>query len=246
MNVPKPLLPAGAPSGRARTMKTSASTLEQKCFSPVSRHSSPSWTAVVVFAPTSLPPWRSVRNIPPSHAKSGSRLRSLGTSLVARGLRPVTLDDVGGGPRHPEPAVDRRLGLVDDVRDRGAEHGRHGSARIGLERCEAVSDEVGLRVGPGRVVNHLVHLEAPSVVATELGAVLVGLLGAWCDVLADELPEPGDMLLCELAFFSVREMEVQQVAQVGVDLVPVEAGGLFELCVVGKHALDPTTRRSGP
>ena len=42
MKVARPRLPAGAPSGRARTMKTSASTFEQKCFSPKRRHSSPS------------------------------------------------------------------------------------------------------------------------------------------------------------------------------------------------------------
>ena len=34
MKVARPRLPAGAPSGRARTMNTSASTLEQKCLSP--------------------------------------------------------------------------------------------------------------------------------------------------------------------------------------------------------------------
>ena len=42
MKVARPRLPAGAPSGRASTMNTSASTLEQKCFSPNSSHSSPS------------------------------------------------------------------------------------------------------------------------------------------------------------------------------------------------------------
>ena len=76
MNVARPRAPSGAPSGRASTMNTSASTFEQKCFSPWRRHSSPSGTARVVFAPTSLPPWRSVRNMPPSHASSGSRLVS--------------------------------------------------------------------------------------------------------------------------------------------------------------------------
>ena len=51
MNVASPRPPSGAPSGRASTMNTSASTFEQKYFSPWRRHSAPSGTARVVFAP---------------------------------------------------------------------------------------------------------------------------------------------------------------------------------------------------
>ena len=62
---PRPRVPSGAPSGRAVTTNTSASATEQNHFSPLMRHApgcSGSGTARAAFAPTSDPPWTSVRN----------------------------------------------------------------------------------------------------------------------------------------------------------------------------------------
>ncbi len=134
MNVPRPLLPAGAPSGRARTMKTSASTLEQKCFSPVRRHSSPSWTGGGGVGADVAAALALGEEHPALPGEVGIEAPKPRDQLVADGLGPVTLDDVGGGSRHPEPAVNRGLGLVDDVGDRGAQHRRDGPAGVGLER----------------------------------------------------------------------------------------------------------------
>ena len=44
-------------------------------------------------------------------------------------------------------------------------------------------------VGPCRVVDHLVDLEAPLVVAAQLGPVLVGLLGAGATTLPTRSPK---------------------------------------------------------
>src|SRR5699024_10099183 len=67
-NKDKPRDPASLPSIRANTIATPAiPTLEAKYFSPYIRYVSPSWTAVVSFAPTSEPPWRSVKKVAPSN-----------------------------------------------------------------------------------------------------------------------------------------------------------------------------------
>ena len=66
-NSASPAVPRGAPSGRARSSATSASACEQNHFSPWSRQTSPSRTAMVSIAPTSDPPARSVMNWVPFH-----------------------------------------------------------------------------------------------------------------------------------------------------------------------------------
>ena len=57
------------------------------------------------------------------------------------------------------------------------DHAGHGPPGVGLEADEAVADEVGLVLGPGGVVDDLVDLVAPAVVAAQDRAVLVGHLG---------------------------------------------------------------------
>jgi hypothetical protein len=55
------------------TSTACASTFEQNHLCPVSRHvPSPFFRATVSFAPTSEPPERSVRNIPPVQSVAGS------------------------------------------------------------------------------------------------------------------------------------------------------------------------------
>ena len=71
-----PRIPSLAPSGRAVTSTTSASAFEQKNFSPLSRP----LRATVWFAPTSEPPARSVRNMPPVQSVSRSVDTSRGTT----------------------------------------------------------------------------------------------------------------------------------------------------------------------
>ena len=64
---PSPRVPSGADSGRAVTANRSASATEQNHFSPVIRHAPGSVESDVAttFAPTSDPPWTSVRNCDP-------------------------------------------------------------------------------------------------------------------------------------------------------------------------------------
>jgi hypothetical protein len=60
-NMASPVVPGGAPSGRARVKAMSAFALEQNHLSPQSRHApSASRRATVVAAPTSEPPAFSV------------------------------------------------------------------------------------------------------------------------------------------------------------------------------------------
>ncbi len=80
-------MPPSAPCGRAKSITTLASALEQNHFSPDSRQWSPSCTAVVVSVPTSEPPSFSVMNCPPcvslamSVCVSPSRYFSFSASL---------------------------------------------------------------------------------------------------------------------------------------------------------------------
>src|SRR5215467_7711390 len=82
-------LPAPAPSGRASATAIAESAAEQNHFSPVSRHTPPSWAAVVVDRDTSEPPCDSVIHCPLVTAVSGSVDTSLG-SHVSRASPPVS------------------------------------------------------------------------------------------------------------------------------------------------------------
>ena len=60
---PSPRVPVAAPSGRAVTRKSCASTTEQNHFSPSMRQLPSSLgVAMAELLPTSEPPWISVRN----------------------------------------------------------------------------------------------------------------------------------------------------------------------------------------
>ena len=245
MNVDRPRAPSGAPSGRASTMKISASTFEQKCLSPKSRHSSPSGTARVVFAPTSLPPWRSVRNIPPSHASSGSRLREPADELVAHRCRCVPLDDVGGARRHAEPAVDGGLGLAHEVRERGGEHRRDRAPGVRGQARESGPDEVRLALEPRRVVLDPVRPPRPTVVALQHRAVLVGDLGPRRQRTAAERAVAGDVLLGERPVLRLARGADRAAGAGWVGGVPVEADRLLVVRVVRQHD-DEATRHLLP
>ena len=207
-----------------------------------SSHSSPSCTARVVLAPTSLPPWRSVRNIPPSQACRRDRGCAAGPgSRRPTGVGGVALDDVGRTARHAQAAVDGRLGLGHQVgHGRAVTTAGHGTPGIGLEADEPVAHQVGLVLESRLVVDDLVDLVPPAVVAAQDRPVLVGLLGPGGDDLAHQGSERRHVLLGEGAVGRVGEVAVEQEGQVGVEGVPVEADGLLELGVVGKHRPDAT------
>ena len=113
-------------------MKTSASTLEQKCFSPESSHSSPSWTASVVLAhygslnevPDALSAWDpAVRQELRGAAKLAERLateRELALLFATLRTKPPVLRNVGSlrwrGPKSDFEDVCRHFrdpGLAD-------------------------------------------------------------------------------------------------------------------------------------
>jgi hypothetical protein len=78
-NIARPRVPAGAPSGRASVIATSALAFEQNHFSPWRRQVPPaSRSARVVEAPTSEPPVRSVIHCVPWRSAPGSVAVSAG------------------------------------------------------------------------------------------------------------------------------------------------------------------------
>ena len=85
------------------------------------------------------------------------------------------------------------------------------------------------------MVDDLVHLLSPPVEAAQDGPVLVGHLGPGGDDLAHQGAETGDMLFGPGPVAGVGEVAVEEGAQVGVEGVPVQPGGLLEIGVVGKH-----------
>ncbi len=156
----------------------------------------------------------------------------------------VALDDVGGARRHAQAAVDGRLRLGDQVGEGGAHDGRGRPSGVGLEADESVADEVGLVVGPCGVVDDLVDLVAPAIVAPQCRSVLVRLLGPGGDDPADEGAEAAHVVLGEGPVGGIGEVPVEEEGEVGIHPVPIEADGLVELGVVGKHApmVGPTCR----
>ncbi len=84
-------------------------------------------------------------------------------------------------------------------------------------------------------MDDLVHLVPPAVVAAQDRTVLVGHLGPGGDDLAHQCTESADVLLGQRPVPGVGEVAVEQGAQVGVERVPVEPGGLLVVGVVGKH-----------
>jgi len=155
--------------------------------------------------------------------------------VTGHGRRCVALDDVGRPRGHAQSAVDGRLRLADQIRQRGAHHGRDGPAGVGLEADETVADQVLFVLGPGGVVDDLVDVVSPTVVAPQDRTVAVGLLRPGGDDLAHEGAEPAQMLLGEGPVGRVGEVAVEQEGEVGIHPVPIEADGLLELGVVGKH-----------
>ncbi len=94
------------------------------------------------------------------------------------------------------------------------------------------------------MVDDLVHLLAPAVVAAQLGPVLVGHLGPGGDDAAHQGPEPTHVLFGQGAIAGVGEVAVEEGAEIGVEAVPVEAGRLLVFGVVGKHP--PMLRPGAP
>ncbi len=158
-----------------------------------------------------------------------------GEQVLAGLVGSQALDHVGGAGAHAESAVDGDLGLRHEVRARCGDDARHVSARVGRERHEARADEIGLGLEPRRVVDDLVDLATPFVVAAELRPVLVGDLGPGRDPRADQLAVLGDVFLRELAVVGIGQIAVELEPQVGVDLVPVEPDGGVEFSVIGEH-----------
>jgi hypothetical protein len=103
-----------------------------------------------------------------------------------------------------------------------------------------VAHQVGLVLDPRGVVHDLGCLLAPLVVPAQLRSVLVGDLGSGRHPLADELAEGGHVLLGHRPLAGVGQQAIEGQAQVGVELVPVEADGLLVRGVVREH--DPQAR----
>ena len=93
------------------------------------------------------------------------------------------------------------------------------------------------------MVLDLADLVAPAVAPDERGRVLVGDLGPTRDVAPAQHPEATDLLLGEGAVAAVGEQPVEELAQVRVDGVPVEADCVVEVRVVGQHACHVIDRR---
>ena len=162
----------------------------------------------------------------------------LGQHVVADPGRGVTLHDVGGPSGHAQPAIHGGLGLADQIGERGGDHGRHWPTGVGGEPDKPIADQVGLVGQPRRVVDHLAHIEAPTVVPVEDGSVGVGDLGPGGQGSSHQVPVAGDVFLGERAVGGVGEVAIQQKRQVGIEGVPVVADGLIEFGVVGKHGID--------
>ncbi len=163
--------------------------------------------------------------------------------VVTGGGGGVALHDVGGTRGHAETAVDGRLGLRHEVRHRSGHDAGDGAPGQCLQADEPVAHQVRLVLRPARMVDDLVHLLPPPVVAAQDRPVLVGLLGAWGDDLAHQGTESAHVLLGQGAVAGVGEVPVQEGPEVGVERVPVQSGSLVEFGVVGKHP--PMLRRRG-
>ena len=166
----------------------------------------------------------------------GVEAREPGHDLVAHAVGRVAADEVGGAGRHAEPAVHGRLGLAHEIGNRRGDDGGDRSACVRRQPHEPRPHEVGLGLGPRRVVLDLADLVAPAVEADERGRVLVGDLRAPRDVATAQHAEPSDLLLGEGAVAGLREQPVEQLAEVRVDGVPVEPDRVVEVRVVGQHA----------
>ncbi len=85
------------------------------------------------------------------------------------------------------------------------------------------------------MVDDLVYLFPPAVVAAQDRPVLVGHLGSRGDDLAHQGAESAHVLLGQRALVGVGEVPVQEGTEVGVEGVPVQSGSLVEFGVVGEH-----------
>ena len=93
----------------------------------------------------------------------------------------------------------------------------HGPAGQVSRLTNPLRTRSALLCGPGGVVDDLVDLVAPAVVAPQDRPVLVGLLGPGGDDLAHQGAEAAHVLLGEGAVAGVGEVAVEEERQIGVD-----------------------------
>ena len=159
----------------------------------------------------------------------------LGNEVVPHVGWRVALDDVGRSGGHAQTAVDRGLGLTDEVGQRRRDDRRNGAARVVGETHEARTYEIGLVGEPARVVDDLVDLAAPLVVTLEHRAALVAHLGPSGERAAAQVSVTSNVVLGEGPVLRVGKEPVEQAAEVRIERVPIEPDRLLVRRVVGKH-----------
>ena len=234
----RPRRPGSAPSGRARVAIALASTLEQNHLEPLSsqRFSPPpgAGRAVVsrgrqVGAAAQL--GHEHRAVPAVVEGGRQQVRH---QLLADARRGVAVDEGHDAVRHAGGADHSGVRLAEEIGEGAGEDGRHLLA-LRLQGVRALLPDVALGVDGAGVVRDARRLVAPGVVALQARRVAVDHLGVGGDGPAADLAPAVEALLRPAAVLR-REVLVHEGAQVGVELVPVEADGGVELGVIDRFS----------